>query len=292
MKFVSYRVVNRESWGVIGADGGVVDLCAEFGNDMPTLRDYLAASDADKAKVAEYLGTGFGGHAGKASDFPMRDITLREPITNPGKILCIGLNYRKHAAEAGLPVPSYPLIFPRWPESHVAHGQPLMAPRESHQFDYEGELAVIIGKTARRVSEADALHYVGGYACYNEGSIRDWQMHTTQYVPGKNFYHSGSFGPCMLSADEVADPADLVLETRLNGEVVQHEGINDLIYNVPQLIAYTSTFTELRPGDVIVTGTPSGVGLARTPQLWMKPGDTVEVEITKIGILSNPIEAD
>ena len=168
----------------------------------------------------------------------------------------------------------------------------MIAPRESEMFDFEGELAVIMGKTARRVSEADALDYVGGYSCYNDGSIRDWQRHTTQFLPGKNFYHSGSFGPCMVSADEIFDPADLHLETRLNGETVQSEGVNDLIFNVPQLIAYISTMTELRPGDVIVTGTPSGVGLARTPQLWMKDGDTVEVEISKIGILSNPIVAD
>ena len=209
MKFVSYRVVNRESWGVMGADGGVIDLCAEFGNTMPTLRDYLAASDVEKAKVAEYLGTGFGGQTGKASDFPASDITLREPITNPHAIFCVGLNYRKHAEETGNKLPEKPILFPRWPASHVAHGQPMIAPRESEMFDFEGELAVIMGKTARRVSEADALDYVGGYSCYNDGSIRDWQRHTTQFLPGKNFYHSGSFGPWMVSADEIPDPADL-----------------------------------------------------------------------------------
>lgn len=292
MKFVSYHVVNRDSWGVVGADGGVVDLCAEFGNKMPTLRDYLAASDADKAKVAEYLGTGFGGQSGKASDFPMSDITLMEPIPEPHAIFCVGLNYRKHAEETGNKLPEKPILFPRWPASHVAHGQPMVAPQESEMFDFEGELAVIMGKTARRVSEADALNYVAGYSCYNDGSIRDWQRHTTQFLPGKNFYHSGSFGPWMVTADEIPDPSELHLETRLNGETVQSEGVNDLIFNVPQLIAYISAMTELRPGDVIVTGTPSGVGLARTPQLWMKAGDTVEVEISKIGVLSNPIIAD
>ncbi|MDG2268863.1 MAG: fumarylacetoacetate hydrolase family protein [Alphaproteobacteria bacterium] len=292
MKFVSYRVVNRESWGVMGSDGGVIDLCAEFGNTMPTLRDYLAASDAEKAKVAEYCDTGFGGTLGKSSDFPASDIILREPITNPHAIFCVGLNYRKHAEETGNKLPKKPILFPRWPASHVAHGQPMLAPKESEMFDFEGELAVIMGKTARRVSEAAALDYVGGYSIYNDGSIRDWQRHTTQFLPGKNFYHSGSFGPWMVSADEIPDPSALHLETRLNGETVQSEGVNDLIFNVPQLIAYISTMTELRPGDVIVTGTPSGVGLARSPQLWMKPGDTVEVEISKIGILSNTIEAD
>ena len=214
MKFISYRIVNRESWGVVGPDGGVIDLCAEFGVTMPTLRNYLASSDAEKAKVAEYCNTGFGGTLGKSSDFPASDITLREPITDPGKIFCVGLNYRKHAEETGYPIPSHPLLFPRWPESHVAHQQPMLKPAESEQFDYEGELAVIIGKTGRRVSEADAMDYVGGYSCYNEGSIRDWQLHTTQYLPGKNFFHSGAFGPCMVSADEVGDPEAAWLEQR------------------------------------------------------------------------------
>lgn len=292
MKFASYRVGKRKSWGVVGADGGVVDLCAEFGNKMPTLRDYLAAPDAEKAKVMEYLGTGFGDQTGKASDFPMSGIVLMEPIPDPHAIFCVGLNYRKHAEETGNKLPEKPILFPRWPASHVAHGQPMIAPKESEMFDFEGELAVIIGKTARRVSEDDALDYVAGYSCYNDGSIRDWQRHTTQFLPGKNFYHSGAFGPWMVTADEIPDPAALHLETRLNGETVQSEGVDDLIFNVPQLIAYISTMTELRPGDVIVTGTPSGVGLARTPQLWMKAGDTVEVEISKIGVLSNPIIAD
>ena len=168
----------------------------------------------------------------------------------------------------------------------------MIVPRESDNFDYEGELAVIIGKTARRVAASDALDYVAGYSCYNEGSIRDWQRHSPAIVAGKNFYHSGAFGPCMVTADEIPDPATLTLETRLNGEVVQHEGVDDLIFNVPQLIHYISTFIELRPGDVIVTGTPSGVGAVRNPPLWMKAGDTVEVEISKIGVLRNPIEAD
>lgn len=291
MKFASYRVGKRQSWGVVGGDGGVVDLGAEFGSRIPSLRAYLAASDADKARVMEYLGTGFGDQTGKASDFPMRDITLMEPIPEPHAIFCVGLNYRKHAEETGNRLPEKPILFPRWPASHVAHGQPMIAPKESEMFDFEGELAVIMGRTARRVSEDDALGHVAGYSCYNDGSIRDWQRHTSQFLPGKNFYHSGAFGPWMVTADEIPDPADLHLETRLNGKTVQSEGVNDLIFSVPQLIAYISTMTELRPGDVIVTGTPSGVGLARTPPLWMKPGDTVEVEISKIGVLANPIEA-
>jgi 2-keto-4-pentenoate hydratase/2-oxohepta-3-ene-1,7-dioic acid hydratase in catechol pathway len=292
MKYISFRYGTRDTWGTYGPDGGVIDLGAEFINTIPTLRDYLSAADVLKTKVAEYLKTGFGGGGGKASDFPIGDVTLLPPITNPGKILCVGLNYRKHAEETGNPIPSYPVLFPRWPESHVGHGQSMLAPRESERFDYEGELAVIIGKTARRVSESEALDYAAGYSCYNEGSIRDWQRHSSQYLPGKNFYHSGAFGPCMVTADEIPNPAELTLETRLNGEVVQHEGVDDMIFDVPQLIAYISTYTELYAGDVIVTGTPSGVGHVRRPPLWMKAGDTVEVEISKIGVLRNPIEAD
>lgn len=292
MRYISFRHVNRDSWGTYGPDGGVIDLGAEFINTIPTLRDYLAADDALKAKVAEYLNTGFGGGGGKTSDFPIGDVAMLPPITNPGKILCVGLNYRKHAEETGNPIPSYPVLFPRWPESHVGDGQPMIAPHESERFDYEGELAVIIGKGGRRIAEADAMGYVAGYSCYNEGSIRDWQRHSSQYLPGKNFFHSGAFGPCMVTADEIPDPAELTLETRLNGEVVQHEGVDDLIFDVPQLIAYISTYTALYAGDVIVTGTPSGVGHVRRPPLWMKDGDTVEVEISKIGVLRNPIVAD
>ena len=292
MKYMSFRYVNRDSWGTYGPDGGVIDLGAEFINTVPTLRDFLGSDDGVKTKVAKYLKTGFGGGGGKTSDFPIGDVTMLPPITNPGKILCVGLNYRKHAEETGNPIPTQPVLFPRWPESHVGHGQPMLAPRESARFDYEGELAVIIGKTARRISESAALDHVAGYSCYNEGSIRDWQRHSSQYLPGKNFFHSGAFGPCLVTADEIPDPSKLTLKTRLNGEVVQHEGVDDLIFSVPQLIAYISTYTELYAGDVIVTGTPSGVGHVRQPPLWMKAGDTVEVEISKIGVLTNPIEAD
>lgn len=286
MKLISFQNAGRDSWGTYGDDGSVIDLGAEFGSSLPTLRDYLAANTASQTKVTEYIK-----NASSSGGLDAGNITLLPPIPNPGKVICVGLNYRKHAEETGNKLPPHPILFPRWSESHVADGQAMIVPRESDQFDYEGELAAIIGKTARRVSEADALDYVAGYSCYNEGSIRDWQRHTSAFVAGKNFFHSGAFGPCMVTADEIPDPSALMLETRLNGQVVQHEGVDDLIFDVPQLIHYISTFTELRPGDVIVTGTPSGVGAVRKPPLWMKDGDTVEVEISQIGILRNPIEA-
>lgn len=286
MKLLSFQIADRQSWGAYAASGDVIDLGAQFGAEMPTLRDYLAASDGTRAKVVDYTDGG-----NRAADVAESDITYLPTITNSSKIICIGFNYKKHAAETGLKVPDHPIIFARWQESQVGHNQPLLAPRESEQYDYEGELAVIIGKNARRISEADALSCVAGYSIYNDGSVRDWQYRTSQFTPGKNFVNSGSFGPCMTTADEIPDPAALHLTTRFNGDVVQDEGIDDLIFDVPHLIHFSSLFVELVPGDVIVTGTPAGVGMARKPQLWMKPGDTVEIEISKIGTLSNPVEA-
>jgi 2-keto-4-pentenoate hydratase/2-oxohepta-3-ene-1,7-dioic acid hydratase in catechol pathway len=188
--------------------------------------------------------------------------------------------------------PSHPVLFVRFHDSIVGHGQPLLLPPSSVQFDYEGELAVVIGKRARRVRKEQALDYVAGYACFNDGSIRDFQRHSQQFTPGKNFHHSGSFGPWLVTTEEVPDPSKLTLTTRLNGQVVQHESVGELCFDIPQLIEYCSTWAELQPGDVIVTGTPGGVGAGRTPPLWMRNGDNVEVEISGIGVLRNPVVAE
>jgi 2-keto-4-pentenoate hydratase/2-oxohepta-3-ene-1,7-dioic acid hydratase in catechol pathway len=286
MRLLSYRTGGRHSWGAYASDGNVIDLGARFGDRLPTLRDWLAADDRARREIADYVGDGR-----RAADLAESDIAYLPTVPNASKVIGIGFNYRKHAAETGLKVPEHPIIFARWHESHVGHRQPLLAPRESEQYDYEGELAVIIGRRARRIGEADALSVVGGYSIYNDGSVRDWQYRTSQFTPGKNFVNSGAFGPCMTTADEIPDPAALHLTTRFNGAVVQDEGVDDLIFNVPHLIHFVSTFVELVPGDVIATGTPSGVGMARKPPLWMKPGDTVEIAITRIGTLSNPVEA-
>jgi 2-keto-4-pentenoate hydratase/2-oxohepta-3-ene-1,7-dioic acid hydratase in catechol pathway len=168
----------------------------------------------------------------------------------------------------------------------------MVRPSVSGKFDYEGELAAIIGKAGRNISEADALGHIAGYACFNDGSVRDWQRHTHQFLPGKNFPASGSFGPWMVTADEIPDPSQMLLITRLNGQEMQNSTTDLLIFNVPFLISYISTFTELNPGDVIVTGTPGGVGARRDPPVWMKPGDLIEVDIDKIGVLANPIAAE
>ena len=220
------------------------------------------------------------------------DVEFLLPVTSPAKIVCVGLNYRDHAQEAAVEPQTHPSLFPRFADTLVGHRQAVVAPSISTQFDYEGELAVIIGRRAWRVATADALGHVAGYACLAENSVRDFQFHSRQVTPGKNFPASGALGPWLTTADEVPDPSALELMTRLNGEVVQQASLADLIFDVPSLIAYVSLFTPLMPGDVIATGTPAGVGGARKPPLWLKPGDTLEVEIPGVGHLVNPIVAE
>jgi 2-keto-4-pentenoate hydratase/2-oxohepta-3-ene-1,7-dioic acid hydratase in catechol pathway len=186
-------------------------------------------------------------------------------------------------------MPTYPMIFTRFADSQTAHLQSILRPKASHKLDFEGELAIVIGKKARHVKAENALDYVAGYACYNDGSVRDWQKHTIQFVPGKNFPQTGGFGPWLVTADEIPDPQALELTTRLNGEIMQHTNTSDMIFDVCKLIEYCTTFTELAPGDVIVSGTTGGVGAFREPPVWMKPGDVVEVEISGLGILRNTI---
>jgi 2-keto-4-pentenoate hydratase/2-oxohepta-3-ene-1,7-dioic acid hydratase in catechol pathway len=263
---------HKPSWGIL-TGAGVIDV----GQGSGTLRDALGDSAALKAA------------ANRPVDFALADITYLPPITNPDKIICIGVNYKTHLAETGREQPKYPMIFARWPNSHVGQGQPIIRPHASDTFDYEGELAVIIGKQCRHVKAADAWGVIAGYSCYNDGTIRAFQRHTAQFHPGKNFYHSGSFGPWLVTPDEMGDVTRQPLQTRLNGVVVQDAVIDDLVFDIPALIEYCSTFTQLEPGDVIATGTTGGVGAYHTPPLWMKPGDVVEVEIGGIGVLSNPV---
>ncbi len=215
------------------------------------------------------------------------------PINLPGKILCVGLNYADHQQEMKRARPQRPTIFARFPDTLVGTGEALVAPTASGSFDYEGELAVVIGATGRRVREEDALDLVAGYTLFNDGSLRDYQYHSTQFTPGKNFPRSGAIGPRIVTPAELeAGFGERVLTTRLNGVVVQRAPLSDMLYSVAELISYCSEWTELRPGDIIATGTPGGVGTARTPQLWMRPGDTVEVELAGIGSLINPIVAE
>ncbi|MCP3459584.1 fumarylacetoacetate hydrolase family protein [Bradyrhizobium sp. CCGUVB23] len=280
MILLSFTVDDRSSYGGL-KDDGVVDLGARLAREgCPTLRKLLEADRlADAAQIV----------ALSRPDHPLNKISFAPVIPDPDKIICVGLNYRDHVAEVGRAVTEKPALFARFASSQVGHEQPLVKPKVSDNFDYEGELAVIIGKTGRHIPASRALQHVAGYACYNEGSVRDWQRHTSQFLAGKTFAESGSFGPWFVTTDEIPDPSELTLQTRLNGNVVQNTTTDRMITAVPELIAYVSTICPLIPGDVIVAGTPGGVGLKRTPPLWMRAGDTVEVEISGIGTLRNPV---
>lgn len=210
-------------------------------------------------------------------------------IPDAGKIICIGMNYREHIAEMGREPPDYPAFFLRTNDSLAGHGQPVIRPRLSAKFDWEGELAVVMGRTARHVSRSDALNYVAGYTILQDGSLRDYQEHTSQFTAGKNFHRSGAMGPWLVTADEIPDPADLVLETRVSGEVMQRGELSDLCIDIPAILEYLSGICELRPGDVIATGTPSGVGAGRRPPRWLVAGDLIEVEVGGIGVLGNVV---
>ncbi|WP_299842904.1 fumarylacetoacetate hydrolase family protein [uncultured Paracoccus sp.] len=250
-------------------------------------RDWADLGPVDLVEVLN------GTHADKLASAPAIDlatVTAAPPLARPGKIICVGLNYSDHTDESPYEQPDYPTLFPRFSTSLIADGAPIIRPLVSQDLDYEGELVAIIGKSARHVSKERALDYVAGYSIFNDGSLRDYQFKSPQWTVGKNFDDTGAFGPIAVSADELpAGAKGLRLQTRLNGEVVQDANTDDMIYSVADLISIISEAITLEPGDIIVTGTPAGIGMARTPKLYMKPGDVVEVEIEGIGILRNPI---
>lgn len=232
---------------------------------------------------------------GDLAGFPVQatyargDVRLLPVIPNPGKILCIGLNYATHTKETGREQKAHPAIFTRWADTLIADGDDLLCPRVSDRFDYEGELALVIGRAGRAISRAQALDHVAGYSIFNDASVRDWQRHNIQFTPGKNFPGTGAFGPELVTPDEIPDLAEQRLQTRINGMLVQDQPISDMIWDVAFLIEYCSTFTPLHPGDVIVTGTPGGVGDKREPPLYMGDGDEAEVSIGRLGMLRNPV---
>lgn len=276
MRLVSFKVGDSHSYGVLNGNE-IQDVGAALKVSCPTLRDALGHLDEVKAQ------------ADTAPRISLDEVDLLPPVGNAGRIVCIGLNYKSHIAETGRDMPAYPIIFPRYPDSLVGQNAALVRPKVSEKFDFEGELAVVIGKTGRHVTEEKAMDHVAGYACFNDGSIRDYQRHTSQFMPGKCFWRSGSFGPCLVTKDEIPDPSALHLQTRLNGEIMQDTSVDDLLFGVESLIAYLSKIWPLQVGDVIATGTTGGVGAFRKPQVWMKPGDVIEVEISGIGTLSNSI---
>lgn len=279
MKFLSFVHNGKASWGTV-VGNGVVDLTsAEF----PTLKSAI------EADALQRLGQGAQQSKPVAS---LDAIDYLPVIPDPGKIVCVGLNYDDHVKETKRDKTENPTMFLRVAESQTGHNKPILLPPESHELDYEGEIAIIIGKGGRRIAEADAWDHIAGYAPYNDGSIRDWQRHTIQFTAGKNFNETGGFGPWMVTRDEIADGESLSLETRLNGQVMQKSSTDMMIFDIPRQINYISTFTTLKAGDVIVTGTPGGVGAKRNPPVWMKEGDIVEIEVGKVGTLVNTIKAE
>jgi 2-keto-4-pentenoate hydratase/2-oxohepta-3-ene-1,7-dioic acid hydratase in catechol pathway len=281
MKLVTFVVGGKTTWGAV-VDGGVVDLGAKL-PAYGDVRSLIAADAVGKAKAAA---------AGAKADYALNAITLLAPVTNPDKIICVGLNYDEHVRETKREKTEDPALFVRFANSQLGHNQPILIPLESDKLDYEGEIAVVIGKGGRRISEEDAYAHVAGYSCYNDGSIRDLQWATTQWTTGKNFPATGAFGPWLVTVDELPADTKLTLITRLNGKEMQRATTDMMVHSIPRLIAFISRFTELVPGDVIVTGTPGGVGARKTPPLFMKDGDVCEIEVEGVGVLSNPIKAE
>jgi 2-keto-4-pentenoate hydratase/2-oxohepta-3-ene-1,7-dioic acid hydratase in catechol pathway len=278
MKLATFKTAQGVSYGAVTAKG-IVDLRRYLGNQFPDLKSLITADAFDQARK----------HLSETPDYKQGDITWLPVIPNPDKIVCVGLNYQDHVVETGRDNTEQPAIFLRVAESQVGHLQPMVRPHETKMFDYEAEIAVIIGSPGRRISQQNAYKHVAGYSCYNEGSVRDFQRQTTQWTAGKNFARTGAFGPWMVTADEIPPNTKMTLSCRLNGEQLQHATTDHMIFKIPKIIEYVSTWTTLLPGDVIVTGTPGGVGSRRTPPIWMKPGDKVEIEIDKVGILENSI---
>jgi 2-keto-4-pentenoate hydratase/2-oxohepta-3-ene-1,7-dioic acid hydratase in catechol pathway len=278
MRLASFRTAQGASYGLV-TDKGIVDLRRYLGNQYPDLKALIAGEGLKK--IDSFMSS--------AADYKHSDITWLPVIPNPDKIVCVGLNYQEHVAETGRDNTEQPAIFLRLPESQVGHRQPIVRPRESTHLDFEAEIAVIIGRSGRRISQGKAWDHVAGYSCYNDGSVRDWQRHTIQWTAGKNFARTGGFGPWMVSADEIPPGTKMTLSCRLNGQEMQRATTEQMIFRIPKIIEYVSTWTTLAPGDVLVTGTPGGVGARRNPPVWMKPGDTVEVEIDKVGVLINTI---
>jgi 2-keto-4-pentenoate hydratase/2-oxohepta-3-ene-1,7-dioic acid hydratase in catechol pathway len=285
MKLISYQLNGTDSYGAVTGDRAdrVVDLRQIFGERAADLKALIAADLLAEATTA----------VGQASaTLALSELQLLPVIPNPGKIVCVGLNYGEHVRETGREITEQPTLFLRVAESQLAHGEDIVLPPESTRLDYEGEIAVVIGRGGRRIAEADAWEHIAGYACYNDGSIRDWQTATPQWTAGKNFWRTGGFGPWMVTRDEITDGRVMTLVTRLNGQEMQRTTTDKLIHSIPRQIAHISAFTPLAAGDVIVTGTPGGVGAKRNPPVWMKPGDIVEIEVDAIGVLRNGIRAE
>ena len=282
MKLASYLKDGKPSYGIV-TNNGIVDLASRLGSELPTLRDFIAADFAGARDGIDKA----------PPDMPLENVNWLPVIPNPGAVWCAGLNTHSHFHEAKermkfAELPKVPMFFLRSQHTLIGHGQALEKPSLEPNFDYEGEIAVIIGRRCRNVSVADAPNHIAGYSCFNDGSARQYQIRSHQVTTGKNGYHSGGFGPWMVTADEV-DMNDLVLQTRVNGDVRQNMKIDDLIFSFADMISHISEVTWLEPGDVIVTGSAEGAGALRNPPIFLQEGDVVDIEVSGIGTLSNPV---
>jgi acylpyruvate hydrolase len=280
MRFAVYEKNGRR--GLAVEHGGRLNGLFVDEAGYPGDLDILIANGADLVAIGRILAAG--------NSIDLDSVHLLPPLPNPGKIVCIGLNYKAHSAEAGFKLPTYPTVFARFASSLIGNGDPIILPPQSSQLDYEGELVAIIGRRGHNISAANALGHVAGYSIFNDATLRDLQFRTPQWTMGKNFDGTGAFGPFFVPA-AVLPPGckGLHLQTRLNRQVVQDASISDLVFDVQTLIVFLSEVFTLEAGDIIVTGTPAGVGMARDPKLWMRPGDVCEVEITDLGVLRNPV---
>jgi len=279
MRFVSYIAEHQPGFGLV-IEGGIVDLTSRL--SVPTLRALLEGKGV--AAAAPF--------AAEKPDRAIDSVTLLPVIPDCAHCYCVGVNYEDHlrevqAAGVARPRPKQPSLFIRYPETFVAHGEPLLMPKVSNDFDYEAELAIIVGKGGRYIPREQAVAHVAGYSCFNDGSVRDWQFHSSQVTSGKNFIGTGGFGPWMVTPDEVGDVGKLAIRLTVNGTVLQDGNTADMLFGVADIVSYASAFLPLKPGDVIATGTPAGVGFSRKPPIFLKPGDVCEVQIERIGTLRN-----
>ncbi|CAK9886632.1 MAG: putative protein [Candidatus Erwinia impunctatus] len=273
MKLVSYSYNEKPHYGIL-TDNGIIDLSTRLGQQFSDLKALIAGGALHRAQ--DYIAM--------KPDFTAEEVKYLPVITHPDKILCVGMNYADKRAEFNQTDPA-PTLFVRFPDSQTGHRGPLVKPAITHEFDYEGELAVIIGKDGAHIKQENALSHVAGYSCYMDGSVGDWQH--SWFTAGKNWPKTGGFGPSLTTTDKIPDPENLTISTWLNGNRVQHDNTGNLIHKIPELITYISMFTELSAGDVIITGSPGGVGKKRVPPLFMKAGDCIEVEIENISRLTN-----
>jgi acylpyruvate hydrolase len=289
MKLVTYLQSGQSRLGAIkpGSADQIIDLNRADTSLPADIIEFFEGGEAALAKARQVVDG-----APSQSNLGLAAVSVRAPVPRPGKIICIGLNYRDHAAESNQPIPTYPVVFAKFGTVVIGHGEPIVLPKISREVDYEAELGVVIGKRGRSISEADALSYVAGYVPFHDVSARDYQMRTSQWVIGKTFDTFGPMGPALTTADEIPDPHSLDIQLSIDGEVLQSSNTSNLIFSIPQLIYHLSAVMTLEPGDLIATGTPGGVGAARNPKRFLKPGERVRIEIERLGILENPVVAE